>query len=134
VGAGDRLLHRKESLRSKKPVGVEQEVWGLLLVYNLVRREMLLVAAKSKVPPKQISFWTSLLRIRDFWTFAGMTRSPGNIPARLADMESDLRSLVLPVRRKDRRYPRHVKIKMSNNARNRGTRQPKAVERSAATT
>jgi hypothetical protein len=116
------MLHRKESLRSMKPIGVEQEVWGLLLAYNLVRREMLLVAAKSDVPPKQISFWTSLLRIRDFWTFAGMTRSPGNIPARLADMEADLRSLVLPLRRTERRYPRHVKIKMSNYARNRGKR------------
>ena len=121
------MLHRKESLRSRKPVGVEQEVWGLLLAYNLVRREMLLVAAKNKVPPKQISFWTSLLRIRDFWTYAGMTTSPGNIPARLADMEADLRSLILPLRRRDRRYPRHVKIKMSNYARNRGKRPPKAI-------
>jgi hypothetical protein len=116
------MLHRKECLRSQKPVGVEQEVWGLLLAYNLVRREMLLVAAKNKVPPKQISFWTSLLRIRDFWTYAGMTRSPGNIPARLADMEGDLRALILPLRRKERRYPRYVKIKMSNYARNRGKR------------
>jgi hypothetical protein len=122
------MLHRKESLRSQKPVGVEQEVWGLLLAYNLVRREMLLVADKNKVPPKQISFWTSLLRIRDFWTYAGMTRSPGNIPARLADMEADLRSLVLPLRRNERRYPRHVKIKMSNYARNRGKHQTKAIE------
>jgi hypothetical protein len=122
------MLHRKESMRSQKPDGVEQEVWGLLLAYNLVRREMLLVAAKCKVPPKQISFWNSLLRIRDFWTFAGMTRSPGNIPARLADMEADLATLVLPLRRKDRRYPRHVKVKMSNYARNRGKRPRKAIE------
>lgn len=125
------MLHRKESLRSMKPVGVEQEVWGLLLGYNLVRREMLLVAAKNKVPPKQISFWTSLLRIRDFWIFAAMTNSPGNIPARLADMEDELRTLVLPARRKERRYPRHVKIKMSNYARNRGKRSPKAIEQPA---
>lgn len=122
------MLQRKESLRSKKPVGVEQEVWGLLLAYNLVRREMLLVAAKAKVPPKQISFWTSLLRIRDFWIYAGATSAPGNIPARLADMESDLRSLVLPPRRKERRYPRHVKIKMSNYARNRGKRTAKPID------
>lgn len=122
------MLHRKESLRSQKHAGVEQEVWGLLLAYNLVRREMLLVAAKSRVPPKQISFWTSLLRIRDFWTYAGMTSSPCNIPARLADMEADLRALVLPPRRKERRYPRHVKIKMSNYARNRGRRPATASE------
>ena len=122
------MLHRKESLRSQKPVGVVQEVWGLLLAYTLVRREMLLVAEKAKVPPKQISFWTSLLRIRDFWTYAATTSAPGNIPARLADMEADLRALVLPLRRSGRRYPRHVKIKMSNYVRNRGKRPPKPIE------
>ncbi|MBM4369986.1 MAG: IS4 family transposase [Deltaproteobacteria bacterium] len=121
------MLHRKESLRSKKPEGVEQEVWGLLLAYNLVRREMLLVAAKNNVPPKRISFWTSLLRIRDFWIYAATTSAPGNIPARLADMEADLRTLVLPPRRSKRRYPRHVKIKMSNYPRNRGKRSPPAA-------
>jgi hypothetical protein len=119
------MLHRKESLRSQKHIGVEQEVWGLLLAYNLVRREMLLVAAKNNVAPKRISFWTSLLRIRDFWVYAATTRAPGNIPARLADMEADLRALVLPPRRSERRYPRHVKVKMSNFARNRGKRTPK---------
>ena len=33
-------LERKESLRSKKPDGVHQEIWAQLLIYNLVRREM----------------------------------------------------------------------------------------------
>lgn len=127
------MLHRKESLRSKKHAGVEQEVWGLLLAYNLVRREMLLVAEKCKVPPKRISFWTSLLRIRDFWIYAATTSAPGNIPARLADMEADLRSLVLPPRRSERRYPRHVKIKMSSYARNRGKRVPKPIDEAAGT-
>jgi hypothetical protein len=125
------MLQRKESLRSQRPVGVEQELWGLLLAYNLVRREMLLVAEKNKLPPRRISFWTSLLRIRDFWIYAAMTRSPGNIPARLAEMEADLRSLVLPPRRSERRYPRHVKIKMSSYKRNRGHRTPKPIEQPA---
>lgn len=125
------MLHRKESLRSQKPEGIDQEVWGLLLAYNLVRREMLLVAEKAKVPPKQISFWTSLLRIRDFWIYAATTSAPGNIPSRLADMEADLRALILPPRRAERRYPRHVKIKMSNYARNRGKRPAKAIEEAA---
>jgi hypothetical protein len=118
------MLERKECLRSKKPEGVYQELWGQLLVYNLVRREMLIVAEGNKLPPNRISFRASLLWIRDFWTSAWMI-SPGNIPKSLADLRTQLNDLVLPERRGERRYPRHVKIKMSNYARNRGKRPPK---------
>jgi hypothetical protein len=34
------LLDREEAIRSKTRVGVEQELWGILLTYNLVRLEM----------------------------------------------------------------------------------------------
>lgn len=120
------MLQRRECLRSKKPKGVEQEVWALLLTYNLLRREMYVVAVANKVPPRRVSFWTSLLRMRDFILFAAMTSAPGNIPARLADLDADMARLLLPPRRSERRYPRHVKIKMSNYKRNRGRRTPKA--------
>lgn len=116
------MLERKECLRSKKPEGVYQELWGQLLVYNLVRREMLLVAQAHALPPKRISFRSSLLWIRNFWITATLTRSPGNIPKHLAELRSTLDVLILPQRRSDRRYPRHVKIKMSNYKRNRGRR------------
>ena len=53
------LLERKECLRSKKLEGVEQEVWGLLLLYNLVRREMVLAAREHGVAPERISFRSS---------------------------------------------------------------------------
>ena len=43
-----------------------------------------------------------------------MISTPGSVPKRLADFEAGLKNLVLPPRRSDRRYPRHVKIKMSN--------------------
>ena len=115
------MLERLESLRSKKPDGVEQELWGVFLVYNLVRREMLLAAAAVKVPPRRISFWESLLLIRNVWITSWMTAS-GNIPRNLADLRKNLGSLVLPERRAERRFPRHVKIKMSNYNRNRGAR------------
>jgi hypothetical protein len=119
------MLERKESLRSKKPDGVYQELWSQLLVYNLVRREMLLVAQASELPPARISFRASLLWIRDFWTTAWMI-SPGNVPKSLAALRDTLADLILPERRSDRRYPRQVKIKMSNFKRNRGrNRRPK---------
>lgn len=118
------LLERKESLRSKKPEGVRQELWAQLLVYNLVRREMLLAAEALDFPANRISFKTSLLYIRDFWTTGWMV-SPGNVPRTLAELRGRLQELVLPERRPKRRFPRHVKIKMSNYPRNRGKRSLK---------
>lgn len=115
------MLERKEALRSRKPEGVYQELWGQLLVYNLVRREMLLVARQHKLPPARVSFRASLLWIRDFWTTAWMI-APGNVPRSLSDLSHTLRDLILPERRSQRRNPRHVKIKMSNYPRNRGRR------------
>lgn len=125
------MLERQESLRSKKPDGVYQEFWALLLAYNLVRREMALVAEAEDVEPPRISFRTSFLYIRDFWTTGWMV-SPGNIPRTLTDLREKLSGLVLPERRSERRYPRHVKIKMSNYARNRGTRAKEAPGRNGS--
>ena len=116
------MQERLESLRSKSPEGVEQELWGVFLLYNLVRREMLLTAQSIKVPPRRISFWESLLLIRNVWITASTTSAPGTIPRHLLDLRNNLAALVLPERRTDRRYPRHVKIKMSNYNRNRGVR------------
>lgn len=117
------MLERKECLRSKKPEGVYQELWAQLLTYNLVRREMLLAAQAHGLAPKRISFRSSLLWIRNFWVTAAITRSPSNIPRHLAELRSTLNVLILPERRSERRYPRHVKIKMSNYKRNRGRRR-----------
>lgn len=116
------MLERKEALRSKSPEGVEQEVWGLLVAYNLVRREMALAAADAKVQPARISFRLSLLELRNLCLLAAMTTSPATLPRHVKDLPRKLTSLVLPERRSHRRYPRHVKIKMSKFKRNRGKR------------
>ena len=34
------VLEREEAIRSKSPEAVGQELWGILLAYNLVRLEM----------------------------------------------------------------------------------------------
>lgn len=115
------MLDRKECLRCKSPQRVAQELWGLLLTYNLVRREMLLVANTHKLSPRRISFVSSLLWITNFWVMAWRT-SPGNVPKHLGEFHSKLKVLFLPERRSERRYPRHVKIKMSKFPRNRGKR------------
>jgi hypothetical protein len=125
------MLERKECLRSKKPDGVAQELWGALLLYNLVRNEMIRVAGERGLSPKRVSFKSSLLLMRNFWEVAAWRSRPGNVPRYLAEFRSTLDVLLLPPRRPDRRYPRHVKIKMSNYQRNRGKRPTKAIDETA---
>lgn len=115
------MLEREEALRSKKPEGVRQEIWGIMLAYNVVRKEMLGVAEAAGVPPVRISFRHSLQFIRIFCLVEGWTCSPGALPKRLAELHETMASLlILPERRTDRRYERHVKIKMSSFKRNPG--------------
>lgn len=98
-----------------------------MLTYNLVWREMLLVAKTHELPAARISFRSSLLWIANFWVMAWRT-SPANVPKHLGEFHSKLEVLFLPERRSERRYPRHVKIEMSNYPRNRGKRTPVAAE------
>jgi hypothetical protein len=113
------LLDREETIRSKTRQGVEQELWGILLAYNLVRLEMERVAKQAKVEPTRISFVESLRLIRDEWMWLSVTGSPGAIPKRLASMRANIKRYLLPPRRPRRLYPRAVKIKMSNYDRKR---------------
>jgi hypothetical protein len=114
------LLERREAIRSKKPAGVRQELWGIAIAYNLVRVEMEAVAAEAEVPPTRISFSTSLAMIRE--ELLGLTlprMTPGAVPASLKRLRRRLKRLVLPPRRAERSYPRAVKLKMSNYGRSR---------------
>jgi hypothetical protein len=104
-------LERAETLRSKTPERVLQELWGLLLAYNLVRLQMLHVADKLQLPPSRISYRHALMLIRTFLLSAWLA-SPGVLPKRLQTLHEELSLLVLPERRA-RGYPRVVKIKMS---------------------
>jgi hypothetical protein len=115
------MLEREEALRSKRAEGIRQEIWGILLTYNLVRKEMLDVADAAGVPPIRISFRHSLQLIRVFCMVGAWTCAPGVIPKRLSSLhEMVARLLILPERRSERRYKRHVKIKMSGYKRNPG--------------
>lgn len=58
------LLAREEAIRSKTPVGVRQEIWGIALAYNLVRVEMERAADQAGIEPTRISFVTALAFIR----------------------------------------------------------------------
>jgi hypothetical protein len=110
------MLERLETIRSKSPVAVAQEMWGLLIAYNLVRLEIERVARELDVPPIRISFLAALREVVEQWHFAAMG-SPGKIPERLSTATDRLRQFLLPPRRPTRVFPRAVKIKMSNYAR-----------------
>jgi hypothetical protein len=111
-------LASEEAIRSETPERVRQEVWGIAIAYNLVRREMEAMAKALDLPPRRISFRGSLILIRDLFVWASVS-SPGSLPKMVAQFRLDLRQMILPPRRSERCYPRHVKIKMSNYARNR---------------
>ena len=112
------MLAREETIRSKTPTAVTQELWGLLLAYNLVRVEMERIAHDADVEPRRISFVAALRLVCDAFDWFAITQTPGEIPNRLAAMRSKLKRFVLPERR-ERSNPRAVKIKMSNYPRKR---------------
>jgi hypothetical protein len=113
------MLQRLEAIRSRSPEMVRQELWGLLLAYNLVRLEMERVAKEVGVPPTRISFVAALRLVIDEWSWSTISSSPGAIPRHLTDLRDKIRVFVLPERRSERVQPRAVKLKMSNYARKR---------------
>jgi hypothetical protein len=107
------MLDRMEALRSQRVEGVEQEIWGLLLAYNLVRLELEAAAGLAGVPPVRMSFLAGLRFVRQTLEMAAWM-SPGRLPKWLDHEREDLATFVLPPRRTERLYPRAVKVKMSH--------------------
>lgn len=109
------LLRREETIRSRTVDGVYQEIWGVLIMYNLIRLEMVHIALKAKVPPSRISFVEATRYILQEWLWCAYA-SPGSIPKNLKRMREDAAVFVLPPRRSSRRYPREVKMQSSRYA------------------
>jgi len=103
------LLEAKDTLRSKTPEGVRQELFGAAIAHNLVRVELCRVASQTKRDPRSLSFRHALLLIRNFMITA-WTTAPGALPRRLGSLRKDLKLLLLPPRR-SRRYPREIKYR-----------------------
>jgi hypothetical protein len=104
------LFEQRMALRSRKPDGVYQEMWGALIMYNLIRRKMFLVAAEHKTDAARISFHISSVLIYNF--FSGHSADPalGRLPERLRKLSEEMWRLRLPPRRAHRRFPRAVKV------------------------
>lgn len=125
----DMLDATKRPLRSLTPARIGQEIWGLLIAYNLVRLEMESIADEAGVPPTRISFVMVFqyicLELQSY-----IFTAPGAIPKRLRDLRADLQRFVIPGRRSERVYPRAVKVKMSNYAKKRRPNAAVAGKRS----
>lgn len=113
------LLNSKYTLRSKRPDMIAQELWGILLAYNLIRQAMTAAAAElDSVQPNQLSFTSCSMAVTQFLATIPLT-SPGNIPKHYKQLLEQLSYFKLPPRREDRSYRRWVKPKPQKYPKNR---------------
>ncbi|MGS6551878.1 transposase, partial [Escherichia coli] len=103
------LLNNALVLRSRKVELLEQEVWGMLQAYNLIRREATKAAEKHKKAASEISFKFAFQFIATEMIVLGNTASPGTIPKRLEHLRGALEVVFITKRPRPSR-PRSVKI------------------------
>jgi hypothetical protein len=99
-------------LRSQKPVGVIQELYGLLVAHYAIRFLMHEAALQTGVDPDRISFVHALNTVHDAIPEFQMTTSE-QLPQLYTRLLRDIVDELLPARRL-RSNPRVVKKKMSN--------------------
>ncbi len=102
------LMHNRLTLRSKKPDMVRQELWGVLLAYNLLRFQMAQMAySLNGIEPNQLSFsQAAAFLIKELTLLPAV--SPGKIPEVIHRLTAMAQAFVLPARR-ERSYPRAVR-------------------------
>lgn len=102
------LLQNRLTLRSKTPAMVKQELWGVLLAYNVLRFQMAQMAYSLKnIEPNELSFARATAYITKELMLMPFV-SPGRVPEVLRDMLAMAPAFVLPDRR-ERHCPRVVK-------------------------
>ncbi len=104
-----RLLDRP--LRSQRPVGVIQELYGLLIAHDAVRFLMHEAALQAGAHPDRISFTHALRALQDAVREFEMT-APEQLARLYAHLSSDIADELVPARH-DRIDPPVVKRKMS---------------------
>ncbi|HIF9139266.1 TPA: IS4 family transposase, partial [Photobacterium damselae] len=105
------MLGNRLTLRSRLPELVRQELWGILLTYNLIRYQMveLCFNLKGNYLPYQLSFNGTLAHVSAL--LVGLPySSPGAIPRQLKGFHAMAESLILEGRR-ERSFPRAVKAR-----------------------
>jgi len=109
---GYATVNRPVLFRSHTPDRVEQELYALLLAYNALRRVMVAAARVARHDSRRLSFVGALERTRDALT--EMLRLPTSyLPERYERLMHAIGRGEVPLR-PGRRYPRKVRVKMSN--------------------
>lgn len=105
------LLKNAITLRSKKPDLVIQELYGMLIAYNLIRHEAALAGDVVKLRATRISFKTAMRVV--LYDYYGMATASNlqSIPARLKELTDTIKDFILP-KQKRPNYPRAVKMRM----------------------
>jgi hypothetical protein len=98
------------SLRSQSVAATRQEIWGILIAYNLVRLEMARTAEEAKCAPNEVSFVFALGVFQLEMMHAASERSLGNLPGTIRRMRERM-ILELNVYRPDRNFDRVAKAK-----------------------
>lgn len=103
------LLESRFTLRSNLPELIHQELWGILLGYNLIRYKMILMAKSLKgIFPNQLSFRDASSHIIHKLTMMPIY-APGKVPNIVLDIELNARQFILEMKR-ERSYPRTLKV------------------------
>lgn len=96
------------TLRSMTVDGTEQEIWGAMIAYNLIRIEIAKAALDAKCEPTSISFTTALMTIQNELMMTGPSTAQGKIPEMLKRLRGRL-VLELKEQRPGRKFDRVVK-------------------------
>ncbi len=102
----------RQPLRSRTPLGVLQELYGLLLAHYAIRAVMHEAAVQAQVAPDRLSF-VNTVRILRSAIFEGQIVAPAQLAAWRERLLRDIAREQLP-KRDNRCHPRVVKRKMSN--------------------
>lgn len=97
------------TLRSKKVDLIYQEIWGILLAYNVVRREASQAAVLHNRRPNEVSFKAAFAYIASELIVMSGADSPSKTGRRLSDIRSGVASLCIDYRPRPSR-PRSVKM------------------------
>jgi hypothetical protein len=92
-------LNESILLRSQTVQGIKQEIWGLLIAYNLIRVEISQIAKEANVSPLRISFVMAMRYIQDELLWCAIA-SPGTVPKKLKAMRENVKQFILPEKRK----------------------------------
>ena len=97
-------------LRSLSVDATRQEIWGLLIAYNLVRLEMARAAEQAKCSPNSVSFVFALAAFQFEMMHAAALHAQGNLPGMLKRMRERM-IIELNVYRPGRKFDRVTKAK-----------------------